>query len=159
MKTRYQSPFIQLDLSQSFLIVYFPGVAWTRQGSCCPTPARRTAGPWSRSRCDGKLRLEGSNFFTLPDYSDQAYGRRCFRRVPGHHAPPHPAAAHPGHVLQLVHDRLHHVRPGAVLAGEQTPTVHHVYFNFQELTDGLFLNFLIGTLLDFPAKVAKISHI
>ena len=23
----------------------------------------------------------------------------------------------------------------------------------QELTDGLFLNFLIGTLLDFPAKV------
>ena len=27
----------------------------------------------------------------------------------------------------------------------------------QELTDGLFLNFLIGTLLDFPAKVNTIT--
>ena len=28
---------------------------------------------------------------------------------------------------------------------------------WQELTDGLFLNFLIGTLLDFPAKVNTIT--
>ena len=31
--------------------------------------------------------------------------------------------------------------------------VNIITLSWQELTDGLFLNFLIGTLLDFPAKV------